>query len=161
MRVLLFCDSYKDDLYSLTILIAQCYHRSIEIIGIVCDDGFISYPQNISIIQFWITDMLKSPGIDLFRGMDRNAYLKQQNYFPISFIDSYIDRMSERYGYDPKVLPTNLTLDDLLLKIGRYAERSISVLTTANLTTLSHLISTDAKFENKIKSIHSMQCWKP
>lgn len=156
MRVLLFCDSDKDDLYSLTILIAQCEHHSIEIIGIVCDDGFLSYPQNISIMQFWINRILKFQGIDLFRGVDRNAYLKQQNQFPESFISSYIDMMNNRYGYDPKIVPTYKTLEQLLLKIDGYADRTISVLTTGNLTTLSHLISTDAKFENKLKSIHSM-----
>jgi len=156
MKTLLFCDSDKDDLYSLTILIAQCYHRSIEIIGIVCDDGFLSYPQNISIMQFWIQGILKFQGIDLFRGVDRNAYLKQQNHFPKSFISSYIDMMTNRYGYDPTMVPSYLTLDQLMLKIDRYGERTIAVLTTGNLTTLSHLIRLDPKFENKLKSIHSM-----
>ena len=157
MKVLFFCDSDKDNLYSLTILIAQCYLNSIEIIGIVCEDGFLSYPQNVSIVQFWLNTILKFPNIDIYRGLDRDSYIKQQRVFPESFITSYIDNMNTTFGYDPTVIPTYKTLDQLLIKINKYNNNSLSILTTGNLTTLSYLISINtSSFENKIKTIYSM-----
>jgi len=156
MKILLFCDSDKDDLYSITLLVAQYYFNSVEIVGIICEDGFLSYPQNIQIIQYWTNDILKFHNINIYRGLDRDTYLKQQNNFPESLVSSYINTMTTKFGYNPTIIPTYLKLDQLLIKINRYPDKSISVLTTGNLTTLSHLISTNSNFKNKIKTIYSM-----
>ena len=156
MKVLFFTDADKDDLYSLTILIAQCYLNSIEILGVVCDDGFLSYPQNVSMVQYWLNTILNFPGIDVYRGLNRNSYLKQQRYFPELFITSYIDVMVQNFGYDPSVTPTYKTLDELTIKINNQSPNSIFILTTGNMTTFSYMLTSNSSFKNKINKIYSM-----
>jgi len=156
MKVLFFCDSDKDDIYSLTILISQCYLNGIEILGIVCDDGFLSYPENVSIVQFWLNDILNFPGIDVYRGRTRDSYVKQQRYFPQAFIDSYIEVMVTDFSYNPLVIPTYKTLDELMLKLNNEASNTISILTTGNMTTLSYLLLSNPTLKTKIKTIFSM-----
>lgn len=156
MKVLYFTDSDKDDIYSLTVLISQCYLNGIEIIGVVCDDGFLSYPQNISIVQFWLNNILNFTGIDVYRGLNRDNYLKQQRYFPELFITSYIDLMVTNFNYDPSVIPTYKNLDELILKLNNEDTNSISVLSTGNLTTFSYLLLSNPTLKSKIKTIYSM-----
>ena len=156
MKVLFFTDSDKDDIYSLTVLISQCYLNSIEILGIVCDDGFLSYPQNVSIVQFWLNDILNFPGIDVYRGRNRDSYIKQQRYYPEAFITSYIDVMVTDFNYNPFVVPTYKTLDELMLKLNSEAPNTISILTTGNMTTLSYLLLSNPTLKTKIKTIFSM-----
>jgi hypothetical protein len=88
-NVLLFIDSDQDDIYSLIILAAQHYLGKIKIIGIVCDDGFLSFPQNISVVNFWFKNVIQLEEVDVYRGLDRNSYLKQQRNYPIEWIHRY------------------------------------------------------------------------
>ena len=68
MQVIIFNDGDNDDLYSLVLLIAQNYFKTIKIIGIVCDDGFLSPSENVSIVKFWINNILKVNNIDIYEG---------------------------------------------------------------------------------------------
>lgn len=156
MKALFFTDSDKDDIYSLTVLIAQCVMNGLEIIGIVCDDGFLSYPQNISVVQFWLKDILKFNGIDVYRGRDRNQDLKQNRNFPETFITSYLDVLNNEFTYMLTDPPTYKSLDELMVKISREPPNSISVLTTGNMTTLSYLLTEYTTLKSKIKTIFSM-----
>lgn len=156
MKVLFFTDTDKDDIYSLTVLIAQCVMNGLEIIGIVCDDGFLSYPQNISVAQFWLKDVLNFNGIDVYRGRDRDQDLKQNRNFPESFITSYLDVLNNRFDYMLTDPPTYKSLYELMVKISREPPNSISVLTTGNMTTLSYLLTEYTTLKSKIKTIFSM-----
>jgi len=156
MKVLFFTDADKDDIYSLTVLIAQCVMNGVEIMGIVCDDGFLSYPQNISVVQFWLKDILNFNGIDVYRGRDRDEDLKQNRNFPEAFITSYLDVLKSDFAYMLTDPPTYKSLDELMVKISRARPNSISVLTTGNMTTLSYLLTEYTTLKSKIKTIFSM-----
>lgn len=153
-KVIIFVDSDKDDLYSLNLLVAQHYFGSIEIIGIICDDAFLQFPRNVSLLNFWLRDVLKILDVDVYKGIDRDNYLKQQRSFPQVFTESFITIMTENFGYDPNVFPSFKNLDNLIDKIRNCGD--IYVLTTANLSTLNYLLNCHGWIKNKIKAVYSM-----
>ena len=73
-HVFLFNDVDKDELYSLNVLIAQDYLGSLHIDGIVAEDGFLSYPDNLCMLAFWLRELRARP-IPVYRGIDRSDYL--------------------------------------------------------------------------------------
>ena len=155
MKVLLFTDADKDDLYSLVILVAQAYRKNIKMLGIVCEDGFLSYPENVSITNFWLTDILNYDKIKIYRGIDRDPYLKQQRNFPPLFVSSYLEVMKNNFGYQRSNFAGE-NLDELVEKLRDEDDKSISILTTGNVTTLAHLLKKHKFFKSKVKEVFTM-----
>lgn len=139
-KVIIFMDADKDDLYSLNLLIAQHYVKNINIIGIVCDDGFLDYPQNVIMTNFWVYDILKMYNVDIYKGIHRNLFLKEKRFFPSDFISSFIEVMKKDFNYNPNKKPIYTDIQELINKINKIND-NIYVLTTGNLTSLSYIIS--------------------
>ena len=156
INVLLFIDSDQDDIYSLTVLASQHFLGKIKIIGIVCDDGFLSFPQNILVVDYWFKNIIKLEGIEIYKGMNRTNYLKQQRDYPKEWVDSFIERLKINFDYNPSIIPEYKTIDELLKKINKFSKKSISVLTTGNLTTFSYLLKNNISIKNKFNKIYSM-----
>ena len=154
-EVILFMDSDLDDLFSINLLLSAKYHGSIKLIGIVCDDGFLSYPENVRIANFWVYDILKCHDIDIYKGLERNDYLKQERNYPPIFVTSYIKNMEQQFNYDSnKVDMKYKNLDSLVEKIDKEC-KNIDILATSNLTSLSYLLN-KKDFKNKIDKIYGM-----
>jgi len=156
MNVLLFIDSDIDDIYSLSVLASQHFLGKIKIIGIVCDDGFLSYPQNISIVDYWFKNVLHLYGIDIYRGLDRDSYLKQQRFYPGEWISNFLENFKNKFGYDPTFIPEYKSTDELIKKINKLPNQSLSVLTTGNLTTFSYLLTLYPFLTSKFLKVYSM-----
>ena len=157
MKVILFMDGDKDDLYALTLLVAQHYYKRIFIMGVVLCDGFFSYPENVSITNFWLKNILKYDKIRTYSGMRRDDYLRQERKFPDIFLKGFIDVMTEHFGYQgPNTKANDNSLNELVHDINKEKDESIRVLTTGNLTTLSYLLDKYKFIKMKIASVLCM-----
>lgn len=130
-------DTDKDDIYSLIILLAQHSYKSINLIAIVCDDGFLPYPENISLTSFFL-DFLKI-NIPIYHGINRNPYLKTHRNFPPSFIDTYLQMLKKDFGYSYKKSFSS-PIDILIERLQFYPSNSLNILLTGNATSLSHIL---------------------
>lgn len=153
-EVYMFVDSDKDDLYSLNVMVAQDYLNNVKLQGIICEDGFLSFPQNICIIQFWLTQLNARP-IPIYKGLERSAYLKQQRNFPPLFVTSYLSLMKETFGYFPST-PSYQNIENVAIEWKQKKDHSIDILTTGNLTSLKWLLNTCPTLSKKINRIISM-----
>lgn len=155
-QVYMFVDSDKDDLYSLCVMLAQDYLRHLEIKGIICEDGFLSFPENICMIEFWLAE-LHARAIPIYKGVVRSAYLRQQRYFPPIFIESYLSLMKKTFGYPGcSSEPSYQEIEDVALEWKQEKDHSIDILTTGNVTSLAWLLKTYPKLFRKINRIFSM-----
>lgn len=131
--VYMFTDADKDDLYSLNVVIAQNYLKTIRLDGVICEDGFLPYPENVCMTQFWL-NKLESGTIPIYKGISRNTYLNQQRYFPPIFITSFLDTMQSVFGYNGcSTVPIVPSVEELDQKWKCYPDHSISILTTGNV----------------------------
>jgi len=149
-NVIYFMDTDKDDIYSLIILVAQHYQKKINLLAIVCDDGFLSYPENLSLTAFILN--LLEVDIPVFRGENRNSYLKQTRNFPPEFISSYLLMMKKNLNYQFKHV--NKPWIDVLVKtLFQQENNSLEILVTGNLTSLSYLIRRYPLLKHKINKV--------
>jgi inosine-uridine nucleoside N-ribohydrolase len=154
---LIFCDSDKDDLYSLSVLIAQHYFKKIRIIGIVCDIGFFTtFIEAISMCYFWTHDII---GIDIpiYIGANRPVYL-EKNIFPQIWTESYVTQMIKAFNYIPRIEypPNTQIFDSLIIPLYHYNDNSIKIISTGPLTTVASCLIKYPWFGSKIKSCVSM-----
>lgn len=154
---LFFCDSDKDDLYSLTILVAQNYLKKINLIGIVCDIGFFdNFIDAVSMTNFWINDILKV-NIPIYIGANRPEYLNG-NLFPTIWTESYVKEMEIAFNYIPsKEFPPNTQpFDSLILSTMNYEDHSIKIFSSGSLTSVAASLVKYSWFNSKIKKCVSM-----
>lgn len=157
MKILFFTDTDKDDLYSLIFLFIEMYKYNIEIIGIVCDDGFLSYPNNIKIMNYFVDNMINKNKYftnmpKIYRGLDRPHYYKNTRNFPDEWIDTFTKLMT-----DGKIMNNDKyhSVSDLLKNIKKHEDNSINVLVTGNFTTLEYILDID-DISKKINKICAM-----
>lgn len=150
-NVIYFMDTDKDDIYSLIILLAQHYHQTINLKAIICDDGFLSYPENISLTSF-ILNYLEID-IPIYKGVERNSYLKQHRNFPPEFISSYLEMMKKNFNYQFSKI--NKPYIDVLMK-ELYKEDSLEILVTGNLTSLSYILRRYPLIQKNINKVTIM-----
>ena len=147
-------DADKDDLYSFNLLLNQHLKNNIKILAIVCDDGFLSYPDNVRITNFWVNDILKATDIKIYRGLDRNSFLKENKNFPKEIIVDYLNEMKDSFGYNDKINPKYYSMNELIELMQDNNE--LEILTTGNMTTLNNILSNKPNLVKNIKKIYSM-----
>lgn len=159
-QVLFFTDADKDDLFVLTCLITQMHLGCINLIGIVCDDGFLNFPQNVHMIYFWLTKVLQLKCLPpLLRGSPRSAYLEQQRTFPENFISSYISTMEKVFGYEPcppAPIPPLVPLDFFMTSVLQMNCHTLSVLITGPCTTFATLLHQYPSFSSIVHDMTNM-----
>ena len=135
--LIFFCDSDKDDLYTLCLLSNLHKKSKIKLEGIVIDDGFLDIEEGLKLVSFWCK--LLNLEVTLFKGSKRDNSRK----FPESFITSYLKEMKEEFNYlsNEKVEGKELKELDVEDKIA---------FVTGPLTTVAALDF------NKFKRIHVM-----
>jgi inosine-uridine nucleoside N-ribohydrolase len=145
--VLYFTDSDKDDLYSLLLLLKEDYLGKINLVGIVCDDGFFSYPTNINVIVYFIKHVINYPkDIPVYRGICRK---KNGRNFPTILQTNFLNLLKTNFNYDnTKVYFIDRNIYDLNDK-----SCSINILITSNMTSLSYLIYNSNYYINKITAM--------
>ena len=152
------CDSDRDDLNSLCILIAQHYHKKINLIGIIGDNGFLEYPLNISILSFWLHNILDYHKIPIYYGMTNTPNYLSNRYFPKEWSNKFIDIMKKKYNYSFET--TNIShiksYKELIFNVKNYRNNSINIISTGTFDVLSKIIDEYPWFNMKVKKIYSM-----
>ena len=156
MNVLYYCAGDKDDYIVLTLIITLCLQNKINLLGIICEDAFLSINQNISMTNFWIYKQLKYYNVQIYKGIERKKDLQINNSFPSIWSSSFVDQMVIDYGYNVNDTYTYKNLDELYSIINQQTNNSINILTCSNMTTLDYMLNTMPSFENKIIKITSM-----
>lgn len=159
--ILFITDGDKDDLYCLNLLMVQRHLDTMDIVGILCEDGFLTFPQNISMVSFWLYTVLGIQGnVPLVRGIPRDAYLVQQRQFPSQFITSYIEQMSSTFDYvpcPPNPIPSYTELDPFIEKLlHRLTDHSLFILTTSPVNSFTYIFRRYPAFQKKIARVTSM-----
>lgn len=156
MKVLYYCAGDKDDYIVLTLIITLCLQKKINLLGIICEDAFLSINQNLSMTNFWIYKQLKYNNVKIYKGIERSQDLQINNSFPSEWSSSFVDQMVIDYGYNPNDSYVYKELDELYNTINREQYNSINILTCSNMTTLNYMLNNIPSFDNKIFKITSM-----
>jgi inosine-uridine nucleoside N-ribohydrolase len=137
-------------------MIAQNYFKTIRLDGIICEDGFLTFPESICMIEFWL-NKLQSSNIPVYSGISRTAYLRQQRNFPEIFITSFLDSMKIVFGYSGcSSIPIVPSVEELAQKWKSYPDNSIFILTTGNVNSLAWILKKHQNLSKKIHSVYSM-----
>jgi len=160
-QVLLVTDADKDDLYCLNLLMAQRHLGSIEVVGILCEDGFLTYPENLNMVSFWLNTILHIQGeIPLIRGIKPDPYLRQQRQFPSTFITSYVEQMTNVFGYvpcPPNPIPSFVELRDFMETVMKQiSDHSLYILTSGPFYSYEYICQQYPWFRNKMAKVFSM-----
>lgn len=115
-KVLVFTDCDFDDTASISLLLCQHLQKQIMILGIVCEDGFLEFPDNIS----WITKWLCLNGvtdIPIIKGFPSTSYLLSERKFPSNWVLNYKKMLVENYNVDFSQIPPYEDLEPFIEKV--------------------------------------------
>ena len=151
-KILWIQNSTRDDLLVLCVLISQLYLNSIEIIGIICEDGNVYPTNNVNLINYFIKTVLNYniTNIPVYKGIDRDPYLQQQNFFPQTVTDVYLEELNVLFNYQTDNSPVTTNINNLINQIENLPSNSLNILCTGQNTTLSYLLTNYSWFQSKI-----------
>ena len=112
-NILIFTDCDFDDTTAISILLCQHIQKKINILGIVCEDGFLTFPDNICWISKWLS-LNKVSGIPIVKGLSPTPYLLKERKFPTNWIFAYKKMLIEKYNVDFQELPPYQDLETFL-----------------------------------------------
>ena len=149
--LLIFTDSDFDDTLAVGLAVAQHQLGAIQMVGIVCDDGFLTFPENVHWMSYWVKTVLQVPTIPVVEGIPREEYLASQRFFPASWVQDYLGILHRYYGAWPSVLPDPAS--SILELIQRLPPHSLDIVELGPVTTLSVWLTVYPWFASKIRSI--------
>lgn len=115
-KILIFTDCDFDDTTAISLLLCQHVQKHVMIIGIVCDDGFLQFPDNIS----WISKWLSLNGINdipIIKGFPSTSYLLSERKFPSNWVLDYKKMLVENYNVDFSQIPPYEDLEPFIEKV--------------------------------------------
>jgi hypothetical protein len=112
-NIIIFTDCDFDDTTAISILLCQHIQKKIMILGIVCEDGFLTFPDNICWISKWLS-LNKVSGIPIIKGLPPTRYLLKERKFPKNWILSYKKMLIEKYNVDFREVPPYQDLETFL-----------------------------------------------
>ncbi len=143
-NILVFTDCDFDDTTAISILLCQHIQKKINILGIVCDDGFLIFPDNICWISKWLS-LNKVYDIPIIKGLPPSPYLLQERHFPKKWVVQYKKMLVEKYNVDFQEVPP---FEDLEKFVENIKNRSFIVNLLAPIRTFSELLRQYCHFRN-------------
>ena len=143
-NILVFTDCDFDDTTAISVLLCQHIQRKINILGIVCDDGFLTFPDNICWISKWLS-LNKVYDIPIIKGLSSTPYLLQERQFPKKWVFPYKKMLVEKYNVDFQEVPP---FEDLEIFVEKIKNRSFIVNLIAPIRSYSKLLRKYCHFRN-------------
>ena len=150
-NLLIFNDSDFDDTLAIGLAVAQHQLGALNIVGIVCDDGFLTFPENVQWMSYWVHTLLDLPTLPIVEGIPRESYLASQRIFPPIWVQEYLGILDQYYSpwRQSSWLPQPSFLD--LLK--SLPPKSLDIVELGPVTTLAAWLTLYPWFACKIKTI--------
>lgn len=143
-NIVVFTDCDFDDTTAISVLLCQHIQRKINILGIVCDDGFLTFPDNICWISKWLS-LNKVYDIPIIKGLSSTPYLLQERQFPKKWVFPYKKMLVEKYNVDFQEVPP---FEDLEIFVENIKNRSFIVNLIAPIRTYGTLLRQYCSFRN-------------
>ena len=147
-NILVFTDCDFDDTTAISVLLCQHIQKKINILGIVCDDGFLKFPDNICWISKWLS-LNKVYNIHIIKGLSPSPYLLQERQFPQKWVFPYKKMLVEKYNVDFQEVPP---FEDLEIFVENIKNRSFIVNLIAPIRSYSKLLRQYCHFRNMLSN---------
>lgn len=115
-NVLVFTDCDSDGTAAISILLCQHLLKEINLLGIVCEDGFLSFPYNVCWMAKWLS-LNKMCDIPIMKGIQPSTYLSRERQHAQDEIVQYRRMLCETYNVDFCVPPPLVDFDAFIEKI--------------------------------------------
>ncbi|MAI13116.1 MAG: hypothetical protein CMM15_03780 [Rhodospirillaceae bacterium] len=115
-NVLVFTDCDLDGTAAISILLCQHVLKKINLLGIVCEDGFLSFPYNVCWMAKWLS-LNKMYDIPLMKGVQPSTYLSHERRHPPDETMQYKKMLCKIYNVDFCIAPPLVDFDVFFEKI--------------------------------------------
>ena len=132
-------DSDEDDMVGLTIMaIQQALFNTVEVVGIVIEDGYLSIDQGTRLVYYWTQRLFPELNIPIIKGYPREAYLAETRQFPGPWVAPYLKLLAEKYPDYETIEPVFQTPEEFM---ARYLTTTTTSGTTTSQGSPLHIVS--------------------